>query len=426
LRFSKRHGFGLVVLAQFFSSLADSALLIAAIALLAELQYASWTTPLLKVGFNGSYVLLAVAAGFVADAHPKGRVMLASNLVKIAGCLLLFSAVHPLLGYALVGVGAAFFSPAKFGILSEILPAHRLVGANGWMEGSTVLSIIGGTVLGGLLISPRTSSLMLGVELPSLELSSLPRAVDTPAEAAIFLVGVLYATAALLCLLIPATGTISTIGTSGAARPDAGLARRFRTQCRCLWRDPQGRISLAVTTLFWGAGATLQFIVLKWAESALGLPLGKAAILQGMVAIGVACGAITAGQLVTLRQSFRVLPAGIGLGLIVLLMTVVTQLWLAIPLLFVVGALGGYFVVPMNAILQYRGQTLMSAGQSIAVQNFSENIAVLGMLGLYSLLVWLNVPMNAVIILFGAMLSGVMLLLLREQRRYPRHAMIPG
>lgn len=414
MRFSSRHGFSIVVLAQFLSSLADSALLIAAIALLAELKYAAWITPLLKIGFNGAYVVLAVGAGVVADSMPKGRVMLGSNLVKIAGCLLLFSDT-PLPGYALVGVGAAFSSPAKFGILSELMPPAKLVSANGWMEGSTVLSIIAGTVLGGLLISPRTLSTMMDIDLPS-----LLREIDTPAEAAILLLAALYAVAALLCLLIPHTGA------SYRARHGTGLARRFLAQCRRLWRDPQGRISLGVTTLFWGAAATLQFIVLKWAGSALGLPLGEAAILQGMVAVGVVCGALAAARLVSLRQSFRVLPVGIALGMLVGLMTLVTQLWLALPLLFAVGALGGYFVVPMNAILQYRGQMLMSAGQSIAVQNFSENIAVLVMLGLYTWLVRVEVSVNAVIMLFGALLSGTMLLLLREQRRYPRHAMSPG
>jgi LPLT family lysophospholipid transporter-like MFS transporter len=414
LRFSSRHGFSIVVLAQFFSSLADNALLIAAIALLAELKYASWTTPLLKVGFNGAYVLLAVAAGVLADSLPKGRVMLGSNLIKIAGCLLLFSDMQPLLGYALVGVGAAFFSPAKFGILSEMMPPAKLVRANGWMEGSTVFSIIAGTVLGGLLISPRTLSTIMDIDLPS-----LLREVDTPAEAAILVVSAMYCFAAVLCLMIPGTGA------RYPGRAGTGLTRHFLAQCRCLWHDPQGRISLGVTTLFWGAAATLQFIVLKWAGSALGLPLGKAAILQGVVAVGVVCGAMAAAKLVTLQQSFRVLPVGIGLGVLVALMTLVTHLWLAVPLLFAVGALGGYFVVPMNAILQYRGQMLMSAGQSIAVQNFSENIAVLAMLGMYALLMRVEVSVNAVIMLFGAMLSGTMLILMRQQRRYPRRAINP-
>jgi LPLT family lysophospholipid transporter-like MFS transporter len=415
LRFSSRHGFGIVVIAQFFSSLADNALLIAAIALLAELKYETWTTPLLKVGFNGAYVLLAVAAGVVADSLPKGRVMFGSNVIKIAGCLLLFSDTEPLMGYALVGVGAAFFSPAKFGILSEMMPPARLVSANGWMEGSTVVSIIAGTVLGGLLVSPRTLAMMMEIDLPS-----LLREVDTPAEAAILVVGVLYVVAALLCLMIPATGA------RYPGRSGAGLTRHFLAQCRCLWHDPQGRISLGVTTLFWGAAATLQFIVLKWAGTVLGLPLGKAAILQGVVAVGVVCGAMAAAKFVTLQRSFRVLPVGIGLGVLVALMTLVTHLWLAVPLLFAVGVLGGYFVVPMNAILQYRGQMLMSAGQSIAVQNFSENIAVLAMLGMYTLLMRVEVSVNAVIMLFGAMLSGTMLILFRQQRRTPHRAMNTG
>lgn len=401
------------MIAQFFSALADNALLIAAIALLAELHAAAWTTPVLKLGFNGAYVALAVIAGAVADAWPKGQVMLAANLIKIAGCLLLLTPVHPLLGYAVVGIGAALLSPAKFGILSELMPAQRLVHANGWMEGSTVIAIILGTVLGGLLVSPHALAQISG------DAAAWAIQADSPARRAVLLIGVLYGISVLLCLRIPLTRAADARPGTRAAQ---SLVLRFFAQCRCLWRDPQGRLSLSVTTLFWGAGATLQFIVLKWAGSALGMPLGKAAILQATVALGVVLGAAGAGRWVPLQRSFRVLPTGIVLGLTVLLLIVVRHVWVAVPLLFVVGALGGFFLIPMNAVLQARGQSMMSAGQSIAVQNFSENVAILAMLGLYALLVRIDVAMNIVILLFGVMLSGIMLLLSFGQRRHTRAA----
>ena len=398
-------GFYTIIAAQFFSSLADNALLIVSIALLATMQSPAWMTPMLKLFFVLSYVLLAPFVGAFADAFPKGRVMFITNLVKVVGCLMMFLHVHPLLAYAMVGFGAAAYSPAKYGILTELLPPEKLVAANGWIEGLTVLSIIFGTVLGGALVSQQFAAY-----LPSIVAVPDALLVEAPIEFALGVVMCSYVLAALFNLKIPDTGAHY----AHQERHPIKLVIDF-SQCFIrLWRDRLGQISLAVTSLFWGAGATLQFIVLKWAEKALGMPLDKAAILQGVVAVGVAFGAVAAARTIPLKKSLTVMPVGFAMGLVVILMTLAHSISVAYPLLVIVGALSGYFVVPMNALLQHRGHVLMSAGHSIAVQNFSENLSILIMLALYALMVKLDLNVYVVIVLFGLFVSSSMWLIMKK------------
>ena len=398
-------GFYTIIAAQFFSSLADNALLIVSIALLATMQSPAWMTPMLKLFFVLSYVLLAPFVGAFADAFPKGRVMFITNLVKVVGCLMMFLHVHPLLAYAVVGFGAAAYSPAKYGILTELLPPEKLVAANGWIEGLTVLSIIFGTVLGGALVSQQFAAY-----LPSIVAVPDALLVEAPIEVALGVVMCSYVLAALFNLKIPDTGAHY----AHQERHPIKLVIDF-SQCFIkLWRDRLGQISLAVTSLFWGAGATLQFIVLKWAEKALGMPLDKAAILQGVVAVGVAFGAVAAARTIPLKKSLTVMPVGFAMGLVVILMTLAHSISVAYPLLVIVGALSGYFVVPMNALLQHRGHVLLSAGHSIAVQNFSENLSILIMLALYALMVKLDLNVYVVIVLFGLFVSSSMWLIMKK------------
>ena len=398
-----KRGFYTIMAAQFFSSLADNALLIAAIALLIELHAPDWMKPLLKLFFTISYVALAPFVGAFADSMPKGRVMFVTNIIKVAGCALMFFTVHPLLAYAVVGFGAAAYSPAKYGILTELLPPERLVAANGWIEGTTVASIVLGTVLGGALISPALASKMLAFDLPLIETG-----IDTPAEAAILVIACVYGVAAAFNLRIPDTGARYPHQAHNPIR----LVAEFAHCCATLWKDKLGQISLAVTTLFWGAGATLQFIVLKWAEVALGMPLSKAAILQGVVALGIAIGAIAAARLIPLKGSLRVLKVGAAMGVLVPVMTLVSSTGAAYPVLVLIGAMAGFFVVPMNALLQHRGHVLMSAGHSIAVQNFNENLNILVMLGLYSLLIGAGLHIYWIIFIFGAFVAITMILVI--------------
>lgn len=391
--------------AQFFSSLADNALLVVAIALLIDLHAPAFLTPILKFVFVLFYVILAPFVGAFADSMAKGRVMFISNSIKIAGCILLFFATHQysaLSAYAIVGLGAAAYSPAKYGILTELLPPEKLVIANGWIEGLTVGSIVLGTVLGGLLITPTIASALLSIDFPLIDTG-----IDSPIESAILLIAFFYTVAATFNLFIPDTGIDHRI----PKKSPFFLIHEFAHCVKLLWSDKLGQISLAVTTLFWGAGATLQFIVLKWADIALGFALNQAAQLQGVVALGIAAGSVLAAKMITLRDSVKVIPLGIAMGIVVMIMIVVRDLWLAVILLILIGGLAGFFVVPMNALLQHRGHILMGAGHSIAVQNFNENLSILSMLLLYALLIMLDVHIYIVIALFGAFVSISMVII---------------
>jgi len=403
-----KRGFYKILAAQFFSSLADNALLIAAIAMLVEMEEPAWMPPLLKLFFAVAYVVLAPYVGALADAMPKGRVMFITNAIKIVGCSLMFFDIHPLLAYGIVGIGAAAYSPAKYGILTELLPARQLVVANGWMEGLTVASIIFGTLLGGALLGPRISSVLLAFDFPFIDTD-----IETPAEAAVAVVMACYAIAATFNLFIPHTG----VDHRAPSKNPLFLMHEFAHCCKLLWKDRLGQITLATTTLFWGAGAALQFIILKWAEQALHYPLSKGAMLQGVVGIGTAIGAVLAARMVPLHRTVNVLPLGALMGVVVLAMVFVHTVSIAVVMMIAIGALAGYFVVAMNALLQHRGHILMGAGHSIAVQNFNENISNLMMLALYAALISLNVPINAIIIFFALLVVFVMLMVMRRHRR---------
>ncbi|HEX2519011.1 MAG TPA: lysophospholipid transporter LplT [Castellaniella sp.] len=408
-------GFFMVMAAQALSSVADNALLIAAIGLIADLSGPDWMAPMMKWWFALAYVVLAAFVGAFADSFPKGRVMFATNALKTLGCVMMFSYgafglnhLHQLIlifaAYTVVGVGAAAYSPAKYGIVTEMLPPDLLVKGNSWIEGLTVLSVIVGTVLGGLLISPHVSVWLMSFNW----VDSL---VDNSAQSAILVIGLVYIAAAICNLLIPDTHAFYP---RQQTHPIA-LIHNFRRYVGILWSDKLGQISLAVTTLFWGAGATLQFIVIEWGAQHLGYRLDQASILMGVAAFGTVIGAVSAGR-VPLRRALAVLPVGVAMGLVVLLMPLVYNPWAVYVLLLLIGALSGFFVVPMNALLQHRGHVLLSAGHSIAVQNFNEQLNILLMLAAYSLMLWLGLPINGIIALFGILVACLMLAFMRWNR----------
>lgn len=405
----------MVMAAQALSSVADNALLIAAIGLIADLSGPDWMAPMMKWWFALAYVVLAAFVGAFADSFPKGKVMFATNALKTAGCLLMFSYGSFGLGhgqqlamifvaYTIVGVGAAAYSPAKYGIVTEMLPPEQLVKGNSWIEGLTVLSVIVGTVLGGVLISPKVSAWLMSFDL----MLSL---VSNTAQSAILIIGLVYVAAAICNLLIPDTHAYYPRQQTHPVR----LIRTFSRYVRILWSDKLGQISLAVTTLFWGAGATLQFIVIEWGAQHLGYRLDQASILMGVAAFGTVVGAVLAGR-VPLRKALSVLPMGVVMGLVVLMMPFVYKPWAVYSLLLLIGALSGYFVVPMNALLQHRGHVLLSAGHSIAVQNFNEQLNILLMLAMYSLMLWLGLPINVIIALFGILVACLMVVFIRWNR----------
>ncbi len=399
-------GFYTILAAQFFSALADNALLFAAIALLQSMHAPNWHTPVLQEAFIFSYIVLAPFVGAFADSLPKGRVMFISNNIKILGCLAMLFGLDPLIAYGMVGVGAAAYSPAKYGILTEYLPTRQLVLANSWMEGLTVLAIILGAILGGIILSPEIAQPMLQWwDVPYVDTG-----IDTPPKLAITIIVGIYLVAALINLYIP----VVAIDHKPVSRNPAFLLGEFLHCFKLLWKDPLGQVSLAVTTLFWGAGATLRLLLLGWAAVALHYNISAAAQLTAWFAIGIAIGAVLAAKLVTLEHSVKVLPVGIAMGVAVIIMIPITNSALAILLLIAMGAMGGYFVVPMNALLQHRGHLLMGAGHSIAVQNFNENLSIFAMLGLYALMEKVNLSIYLILLVFGLMLSGIMAALYRR------------
>jgi MFS family permease len=413
-----KKGFYTIMAAQFFSSLADNALFIAAIALIQLLEGPAWMTPMVKWGFAVSYVVLAAFVGAFADTLPKGRVMFITNAIKIVGCFVIFffDAFNfvgngqfwiVFYGYMIVGIGAAMYSPAKYGILTELLPADQLVKGNGWIEGLTVMSIILGTVVGGALISPKVSAALLSYDIPFIHMG-----VDTAPEAAILVIAVFYAIAAVFNLNIPDTGARY----AAQSRNPIKLVTDFWRYVDTLWRDKLGQISLAVTTLFWGAGATLQLIVLEWGKQQLGLRLDQASILMGITAVGTVVGAVIAGKFMTLKTALKVLPFGVAMGLFVMVMPFTFAKPAVYSVLILVGGLGGFFVVPMNALLQHRGHVLLSAGHSIAVQNFNEQLNILLMVAAYSVMLSFNWHINTVIVIFGSVVAVLMVAIMYWNR----------
>lgn len=365
-------GFYIILASQFLSALADNALLFTAIALLKEIGAPDWHTPLLQQCFVISYIVLAPFVGTLADAFAKGRVMFVSNAVKVAGCLSMILGLPPLYAYGIVGIGAAAYSPAKYGILTEYLPSDQLVKANGWMEGSTVFAIILGAIIGGIL-------------------------ANNDPHLAMWIITGLYLSAAVFNHFIPRLPIEKAI----AQHTLGFILRDFYHAFMALWRDPLGQVSLAVTTLFWGAGATLRLVVLAWAAVTLKFDIQQSTQLVAMVAFGIALGSIIASKFIRLEESTKVLPAGILMGFLVIAMIFVQTPFQAAVLLFLIGGLSGYFVVPLNALLQHRGHHLIGAGHSIAVQNFNEHIGILIMLGFYLSMVKASLDIDHIVIAFG-------------------------
>ena len=399
-----KKGFYTIMSAQFFSSLADNALFVAAIELLKSTGSPSWHIPALSPMFALFYVILAPFLGAFADAVPKGKVMFVSNGVKVVGCLMMLFGAHPLLSYAVVGLGAAAYSPAKYGILTELLPNSQLVKANGWIEGLTIMSVILGVVLGGQLVGTVVSRHLLASDLPMFDTG-----VSTAPEAAIVVIGFLYVIAALFNLRIPRT--------DAPLQPIAGnvgyLLRDFSSCNARLWGDKLGQISLSTTTLFWGILGNLRVIVFAWAAAALGYTVTQASTLVGVVAIGTAVGAIFASTRMRLDQATKVIPLGIGMGVLMIGLNFLTNVWVAAPFLVMLGAIGGYLVVPMNALLQHRGANLMGAGRSIAVQNFNEQACILGLGAFLTGMTKFGLGAFTTITIFGLVVAGTMYLIHR-------------
>ncbi|EBH1197941.1 lysophospholipid transporter LplT [Salmonella enterica] len=378
-----------VIVAQFLSAFGDNALLFATLALLKAQFYPDWSQPVLQMVFVGAYILFAPFVGQIADSFAKGRVMMVANGLKLAGAAGICLGVNPFVGYTLVGIGAAAYSPAKYGILGELTTGDKLVKANGLMEASTIAAILLGSVAGGVL-------------------------ADWHVIAALVACALAYAGAVAANLFIPKLV---------AARPGqswrlSAMTRSFFSACVVLWRNGETRFSLVGTGLFWGAGVTLRFLLVLWGPVALGITDNATpTYLNAMVAVGIVVGAGAAAKLVTLETVSRCMPAGILIGVVVAILSLQHALLPAYALLLLIGMLGGFFVVPLNALLQERGKKSVGAGNAIAVQNLGENSAMLLMLGLYSLAVLVGVPAVAIGIGFGVLFALAIAALWIWQRR---------
>jgi LPLT family lysophospholipid transporter-like MFS transporter len=366
-----------VVAAQFLSAMADNALLFGALALLRLDRYPLWTEPLLQEFFVGAYILLAPFAGPFADAFPKGRVMLVSNGLKLAGALGMWMGLNPFLTYGLVGLGAAAYSPAKYGILSELVPSELLVKANGLLESSTIAAILSGAIAGGAL-------------------------ADLSVPGALGAVAACYAAAAAANLFIPKLPPVHALSQFS---PNA-MMRDFVAAVRSMVKTEDTRFSMIGTSLFWGTGGTMRFLLVAWVPVALGITTNRMpAYLNAMVAVGIVIGAGLASKFVTLDKADRALPAGVLIGAAVCFLAVTTHLPTAFLVMGLVGSCGGFFVVPLNALLQERGRQSVGAGHAIAVQNLAENASMLVMIGLYTLAVRAGASITAIAMLFGLALS---------------------
>jgi MFS transporter, LPLT family, lysophospholipid transporter len=403
-----KRGFYTIMSAQFFSSLADNALFVAAVELIRISGGAEWQRAALVPMFALFYVVLAPFVGAFADSRPKGEVMFISNAIKVVGCLMMLFGTHPLLSYAIVGLGAAAYSPAKYGILTELLPSSQLVKANGWIEGLTIASIILGVLIGGQLVGPNVTEYLLGFNMPFFDTG-----IDTGPEAAILLLISLYALAAWFNTRIPNTG----VEMRPMPKNLVALIPDFWGCNSRLWNDKLGQISLSTTTLFWGVSGNLRYIVLAWSAAALGYSTTQASSLVGVVAIGTAVGAVVASMRMKLHQATLVMPLGIGMGILVMGMNFIDNVWVAAPFLILLGALGGFLVVPMNALLQHRGHNLMGAGRSIAVQNFNEQACILLLGGLYTFSTGMGLSAFGAITAFGFVVAFCMWLIKRWHER---------
>lgn len=408
-------GFYFLIGAQFASGLADNALLILGIYFLREQGYPGWWAPLLKFSLTLAYVVLASVVGPWADAFPKNKLMACMNALKMMGVFLLLLGVQPLCAFALIGLAASVYAPAKYGLVTEAVPIKLLVRANAWLEVSVVLSVILGIALGGALTGFSEATFSEDIFL---WISKQPVFfIHTKTLPSMLIVVSVYLTAAALNFGLSPMGRRATI--VPLTRHAIRLSTFWKSN-QMLWRDPLGGISLYVTTLYWGVGAVLQFAVLLWAQQSLELTLTSGAYLQALVALGVILGAFCAGRSYKLHSARQSLPWGLLLAVLLPVMVLISDLWMAIPLLLCVGVSGGMLLVPMNALLQHRGRQVLSSGCSIAVQGFNENLCVLLMLAGYSALLAFGVPLGFIMLLLAAVLIAGMtplcLLLWRQLR----------
>ncbi|MEI7739804.1 MAG: lysophospholipid transporter LplT [Betaproteobacteria bacterium] len=396
------HQFFILLITQFIVGIADNALIIVVIAQLQEQSFPNWWIPILKVVFTVAYVLFAPFVGHISDISPKRRVMLGATILKIVACLFLLFNIHPFICLLIAGLGASVYSPAKYGLATEMVDLSKLVKANAWLEVSTVLASIFGFLVGGYLVSDfvRGSSVSLKMEDLLLTHSSL--------QLSISVLLMLLAFASVLTLYLPISGFLK----PKDQHSSSDLLKEFQQSLILFWRDDSGRVSLCVTTLFWGVGATMQLLILVWAQEKLGFSLSQASYFQISGALGMVIGAVIAASTINVSGAIKLTKLGIIIGLMMLAMTLVNDMWVASFLMATVGLVCALLVVPFNALLQHRGKEILFPGQSIAVQNFCENTSVLLLSLAYSFLLAMGLSLNQLLSFFGIFIVLIILLII--------------
>ena len=364
-----------LLLSQFLSALADNAILILAIAVLKAERQAE-VIPFLQAGFIAPFILLAPLAGPLADSMPKAKMLVRANTLKLFGAILMATGLNTIAAYGLIGIGATLYSPAKYGILSQMFSPAQLVKANGLLEGSTIVAILLGVVLGGWL---SDHSLVMAF-----------RAIMGA-----------YALASVMAFRIP----VLPPERIDPERSPIRALQRFSTDLKIMMSHPDIRFSLLGTSLFWASGTTLRLLLFAWVPISLGITDNSTpANLMGLVSTGIVAGAFAAGWLISLASVNRALPGSLLLGPVLLLLSQTHHLWQAALLMILTGLCGGYFVVPLNALLQEKGHETRGAGHALAIQNFVENIAMMLFVGLYSVARTQNISPESALRIFAILL----------------------
>ena len=387
--------FFILLLTQFIVGLSDNALILVVIALLQEQRYLDWWVPILKAVFTVSFVLFAPFVGHASDTRPKRLVMQSATVLKIIACILLMFDFHPFLCLLLAGLGASIYSPAKYGLATEMVHVSHLVKANAWLEVSTVLASIFGFLLGGFLVSESFRGSVWAQDLSAMMHES----------------GSLYLSIATLIVMLSLASLLTRLLPDSGYRKEEKLAHwgqhihDFLISLKLLWADKMGRVSLCLTTLFWGVGSTMQLLVLLWAQETLGFSLSQSSYFQVTGAIGMVIGAWVAAAFIGVKDAIKLTKLGYIIGLILMAMAWVSESWAASLLMIGVGTVCALLIVPFNALLQHRGKEILFSGQSIAVQNFCENTSVLMISLLYSALLAFGISLKLLMLVFGLLIS---------------------
>lgn len=380
------NGFSALLVAQFLSAFADNAIFVAAIALIKHSTHVGFYEAALQSAFLVAYIVLAPYVGHYADGHAKARVMLMSNNIKLLGALAMVVGLDPLVAYSIIGIGAASYSPAKYGILLQILPEEKLISANSMIESSSIVAIIVGTVFGGYLADHSLHILFWSCAL-------------------------FYFVAALVNLLIPKTPIVKPFSWYSLGFYSINFFAMFQQ----FFKNKQARYCILGTTTFWSTGIVLRLLLFVWVPFVfLNADNSLPATLMGVVSVGICLGAIVAGLWINFSRIRIAFLSGIVLAPLILLIIVTRHLPLLFALMVAIGFFGGIFMVPLNAVIQKAGEKTIGTGSALAVQNFCENGGMLVFSMIYGLLQGIHLPLSMICAILGLTVLFMMAFLIKR------------